>query len=274
MPSSAAGCAITAFQCLNLMAFANEKTTPTGYSKFAEKGARIPSQRGMLIIYTPAFATAAALLATSPAINGREALVAGLLLVHFGKRVFEVLCVHVYSGSMGPMCYFIATFYALLTLLICVQTQHVPAELYARPASEAALPMALGFFAIGELGNLYHHWLLAGMRTLAATLDSVPATPPTSSELVDGPPPSPATPKAYHVPRGGLFELVAAPHYLFELIAWLGISLAAQQLNALLVTAGMASYLSGRAVASTQWYRARFGEAYPASRKHLVPFLF
>merc|ERR1740138_1440732 len=255
-PVSTAGLTISAVQCLNVLAFAIEKQTPTGYSKFADKAtAKIPSQTGMLIIYVPAMVTAASMLATAHQVNGREALVAGMTLVHFAKRVFEVLCVHKYSGNMGPMCYFIGTFYALLTLLITVQTQNVPPSLYAAAASQAALPIAIGLFALGELGNLYHHALLAAMRKGTGAQATTEA-------------------KAYSVPQGGLFPLVATPHYLFEIVAWLGISLAAQQLNALLVTAGMASYLSGRAVASTQWYRARFGEAYPASRKHLVPFLF
>ena len=75
--------------------------------------------------------------------------------------------------------------------------------------------------------------------------------------------------RGFLVPQGGRHA------YLFtELLAWLGVALAAQQLNALLVACGMASYLSGRAVASTRWYRQRFGEAYPASRKHIVPFVF
>lgn len=47
-----------------------------------------------------------------------------------------------------------------------------------------------------------------------------------------------------------------------------------RQLNALLVFAGMASYLSGRAVATTRWYRAKFGKAWPEHRRHLVPFVF
>ena len=154
-PVSTAGLAIAAVQCLNILSFANEKTTPTGYSKFADqKVSKIPSQTGMLIIYVPAMLTAGAMLATAPQVNGREALVAGLTLVHFAKRVFEVLFVHKYSGNMGPMCYAIGTFYALLTLLITVQTQHVPPALYAAAASQAALPIALGLFALGELGNL------------------------------------------------------------------------------------------------------------------------
>ena len=164
-PVSTVGLAISAVQCLNILAFANEKQTPTGYSKFADKAtAKIPSQIGMLVIYVPAMVTAGAMLATAPQVNGREALVAGMTLVHFAKRVVEVLCVHKYSGSMGPMCYGIGTFYALITLLITVQTQNVPPSLYAWGSSQAALPVALGLFALGELGNLYHHVLLASLR--------------------------------------------------------------------------------------------------------------
>ena len=79
---------------------------------------------------------------------------------------------------------------------------------------------------------------------------------------------------AYVVPAGGWFDYVAAPHYFFEIVAWFGLALATQQLNAYLTAAGMASYLAGRAVASTRFYRERFGEGYPASRRHLVPFVF
>jgi hypothetical protein len=57
--------------------------------------------------------------------------------------------------------------------------------------------------------------------------------------------------------------------------AWLGIALAAQQLNALLVAVGMASYLAGRAVAQSDWYDTKFPKEYAAlGRKNMVPFLF
>ena len=107
----------------------------------------------------------------------------------------------------------------------------------------------------------------------------VEATPTTASAVVEGRVAPPAvqpqiTPNAYVVPRGGLFSLVTTPHYLCELAAWLGVALVAQQLNALLVFAGLASYLSGRAVATTRWYRTKFGKAWPAHRRHLVPFVF
>ena len=89
-PVSTAGLAISAVQCLNILSFANEKQTPTGYSKFADKAtATIPSRTGMLVIYVPALVTAGAMLATAPQVNGREALVAGMTLTHFAKRVVE-----------------------------------------------------------------------------------------------------------------------------------------------------------------------------------------
>ena len=279
VPTSTVGLAITAVQCMNLLAGANEMQSPTGYSKFAPSGASIPSRRGMLIIYSPALLTSVAMASSAPA-TGRASLIAGLLVIHFAKRVFEVLFVHKYSGSMGPAAYGISTFYSLLVLLICGQTQHVPLSVYEAGASHIALLLGLSMFVVGQAGNGWHHLQLARMR--GDTSDALPAVPATPS--TDGAtrgeaspvaaPPTPHSPRAYAVPRGGLFELVAAPHYLFEIVAWFGVGLAAQQLNALLVAGGMASYLSGRAVACTAWYRKRFGTAYPAGRKHLVPFVF
>jgi hypothetical protein len=85
----------------------------------------------------------------------------------------------------------------------------------------------------GQAGNGYHHVLLARLRRApgAAKDDSSTQRSPAKA--------------AYSIPSGGLFKYCAAPHYLFEVIVWLGIALAAQQLNALLAAAGMASYLAG-----------------------------
>ena len=152
----------------------------------------------------------------------------------------------------------------------------MPAALYAAPASVAFLPIALTLFAVGQLGNLYHHVLLARMRKPEVTENMEVVATPITAEALGSAPPTTVTPSisTYKVPSGGLFSLVTMPHYFFEVVAWLGVALAAQQLNALLVAGGMASYLSGRAVASTRWYKQRFGKAYPASRKHMVPFVF
>ena len=54
------------------------------------------------------------------------------------------------------------------------------------------LPVGLALFGVGLLGNFYHHYLLATLRSPGET--------------------------KYKVPRGGCFEYVAAPHYFFELL--------------------------------------------------------
>ena len=111
--------------------------------------------------------------------------------------------------------------------------------------------VTIGLFAIGSLGNFYHHFLLAKLRT-KKTKDS-----------------------NYVAPRGGLFEFVAAPHYLFELVAWLGIAVAAEHLNAFLVFLSMSSYLGGRSMAQNAWNQKQFSsQDWPTSRKNMVPFLF
>ena len=237
----------------------------------------------MLLIYSPAAAATAVMLVTSLAAgdagNGREQLVAGLMFTHFAKRCGETLFVHNYSGSCSaPMAAFIGVFYMLSSLLVLCQQRAVPASVYKD--CDTTLIVALTFFIIGQAGNLYHHHLLATLRRPASsTATAVPSTPSTR-EAVKGSGSAKASDKVlpsssrYVVPHGGLFDLVTMPHYLFEIVAWAGVALAAQQINAVLVTAGMTSYLAGRAMATTDWYKTRFGEDWPKERRHLVPFIF
>ena len=108
-----------------------------------------------------------------------------------------------------------------------------------------------GLFLIGISGNFYHHNILASLRN------------GNSNNL------------KYVAPRGGLFNYVAAPHYMFELIGWFGIAVAADHMNAYLVFTTMASYLAGRAASQNEWNRSKFSEIdWPIKRKNMIPFLF
>ena len=146
-----------------------ESAGPAAYSKFAAipvsptSPKQIPSRQAMTIIYAPAFAAAAAALATSPAINGREALVAGMLTAHFAKRLVEVFFVHRYSGLAGrALSAGIGSYYALTVLLITSMQRGV--ESYA-----PGLPLyALALYFAGQLGNLAHHVSLARQRNASS----------------------------------------------------------------------------------------------------------
>ena len=102
------------------------------------------------------------------------------------------------------------------------------------------------------IGNLYHHVLLRSLR----------------SQTLQG------AVKQYHVPRGGLFEFVSCPHYLFEILTFVGAACMTQSMHTLLVVFWITCMLSGRAVSTTVWYVDHFGSKYPPSRRHIIPFLF
>ena len=70
-----------------------------------------------------------------------------------------------------------------------------------------ALSAGLVAFAVGQLGNLYHHVELARMRKGGKASER------------------------YVMPTGGLFDLVTMPHYLFEITAWFGLAIVTQQVR-------------------------------------------
>ena len=111
--------------------------------------------------------------------------------------------------------------------------------------------LSIALFFLGSLGNFYHHHILAKLR----------------EGHDDGP-------IKYVAPHGGLFNRVAAPHYFFELLAWLGVAIVSNHLNAYLVFTSMGSYLCGRSVSQNRWNREKFVEDWPDSRRNMIPGLF
>merc|ERR1712115_12039 len=146
--------------------------------------------------------------------------------------------------------------YALVSLLICC-TGKQPARVFGSEKVEydaSRHAFGLSLFAVGLVGNFYHHLLLSKLRVSASGEESIT--------------------KNYLAPRGGLFAYVATPHYLFELVGWLGIAVASQQLTSYLNLISMACYLCARGYNQNQWNKKRFNEKdWPPSRKNMIPYL-
>jgi len=102
-------------------------------------------------------------------------------------------------------------------------------------------------FLIGISGNFYHHYLLSKLRGEGE--------------------------REYRIPKGGLFELVICPHYLFEIIGFLGISFISQTSYAISFTLGSIFYLMGRSYATRKWYLSKF-EDFSEDVKALIPYAF
>ncbi|KAL6647018.1 hypothetical protein ACP70R_014455 [Stipagrostis hirtigluma subsp. patula] len=207
-------------------------------------GALLSSRDGMLVAYAPALVAAAASFAVPGAVEGARAqLLSAALAVHFLKRVLEVLFVHRYSGSMPlATALTISTSYLLntATMIYAQRLSHGLPD----PPVDLLYPGVVAV-AVGLAGNFYHHRLLAGLR---------------------------GGDEGYKIPRGGLFELVTCPHYLFEIVGFFGFAMIAQTVYGLAWASGTAAYLAGRSCATRRWYESKF-EGFPARIKALLPYV-
>ncbi|CAI0410579.1 unnamed protein product [Linum tenue] len=241
----------------NHMKYSKFAAQPSASTSPSPSWSSLPSRTGMLVAYTPAFLAALSSLLLlhhggDGASSSRIFLVESALAVHFFKRVFEqTLFLHKYSGTMAAgtaipisVSYFSVT---ALTIYTQILTQEA---LLPEPAVDLRL-YGVVLFLIGIAGNFYHHYLLSKLR----------------SSGDDG------KKKEYKIPKGGMFELVICPHYLFEILVFYGIALISQTLYSFCVAVGTSLYLMGRSKATREWYLSKFDD-FPPHVKALIPFVF
>jgi len=78
----------------------------------------------------------------------------------------------------------------------------------------------------------------------------------------------------YQIPRGGMFELVSCPHYLGEIVIYLGLALLTwPAIRPRLMLLWVVVNLVLAAGPTHRWYHTTFPE-YPRQRKALIPWLF
>ncbi|KAG5549812.1 hypothetical protein RHGRI_014950 [Rhododendron griersonianum] len=219
---------------------------------------KLSSKTGMLLLYGPAFLAGVASFGLFPygglsltTTGGRmaavEALDCGAVIDgHSGYAGgVGVLFVHKFSGGMvlDSAILISGAYFSLAASLIYVQhlTEGLP-----EPSIDLKY-LGVVIFLVGISGNFYHHYLLSKLR-----------------EKGD---------KGYKLPKGGLFNLVLCPHYLFEIIAFWGIFFVSQTALSLSCAFGVALYLAGRSFVTRKWYLSKF-ENFPREVKALVPFVF
>ncbi|SAM04132.1 hypothetical protein [Absidia glauca] len=206
--------------------------TQMGYSKFAKatkSSVMVPSKQGMLVIYLPSVVLCllGGLWSLDQARHVK--LVAFFSLLHFLKRIYEVLCVHRYSGqAILKDNIVIACSYAGFSITQLYFTSKVPSS--ATSSYEMGLGMAL--FFLGEGLNHYHHLILANLRKDGA--------------------------KAYKIPQGGLFDYVWCPHYLGEIISFVAMTLLSQHMLIFIFQLSSVGYLAVRAYNTRLWYEQKF----------------
>lgn len=222
----------------------NQQKNPS--STITQQKSKLSSKIGMAILYTPAFLFGFASLFIFPDEGLRFFLLRFTLTIHFLKRVLEVLFVHRFGGSgvARDAAIPIALSYFLSTVTM-IYAQYLSVE-FSEPSFDLKYAGVV-LFLLGIVGNFYHHYILATLRGKGE--------------------------KEYKIPKGGLFNLVICPHYLFEVLGFVGVSCIAQTPYTLSFTAGTTLYLMGRSYATKKWYLSKF-EDFPRDLKAFLPFIF
>lgn len=187
-----------------------------------------------------------------------EYLFVGLWSLHFLRRTIEVLFVHDYRRKMpcvesigAPIYYWFFAFWNGIAL------RH---DNGYRQTFIALIAVGSAMFLLGEFGNCYCHLKLRAFRKekRAGSLSH-------NSQHV--------------IPRGCLFECVSCPHYLCEILSWLGFFLATWILPAALFLLATVITLVTYSYKKHKAYQQEFDglagrELYPKNRKALIPFIF
>ncbi|KAL7584197.1 steroid 5-alpha-reductase DET2 [Lactuca sativa] len=222
------------------------------YSKFSnsnnsdkKQGIKLSSRTGFLILYTPAFLAGVVSFFVFPGGGIRFLLLKFAVTFHFFKRDFEVLFVHKYSGGMilGSTILISIFYFAAAVSMIVV---HYLSLGLPDPSIDLKY-IGLIMFVVGIFGNFYHHNLLSKLRK--------------------------DKDKGYKIPNGGLFNLVICPHYLFEIMIFVGLSFISQTPLAFACTFGDSMYLIARSYETRKWYVNKF-EDFPKSIKCVIPYVF
>ncbi|MEW5311034.1 MAG: hypothetical protein WDW38_002781 [Sanguina aurantia] len=153
-------------------------------------------------------------------------------------------------------------------------TYYAAAPLSMLPSSAFKLELLQGLlvFLSGNALQLQSHVLLARLatRSKTASKDTKRAAPSSSAKSQHDQEPQ----RQYSIPHGGLFSLVSCPHYLAEIVIYLGLWLiSGLQLNQALMLAWVVSNLVLAAGETQAWYLRRFPD-YPETRTALLPWLY
>jgi hypothetical protein len=168
----------------------------------------------------------------------------GAFVFHFAKRIVESLWVHRYSRETPAGAFVnIAVGYSAMAASLSYFQNRAPGG----DELSTMFFRGLALFVVGEALNGYHHVLLRGLRK------------PGSSR--------------YILPRGGLFRWIACPHYLGEILAFVGYAIMGGLLIGWGIVAVVVVYLVARSRSTVAWYQQKLGPL-PSSWKGIVPFFF
>jgi len=209
---------------------------------------------------------------------------------HYARRLYEVFFIHDYRRPRPSIEILSTVYYSIFALWFAWGLRDPPFS-YNGCCSIQSASFIIGIvlFSIGEIGNFICHRMLFQLSSKRDHQLKVNGEPGLRDSLSSSHPPEEEVrpmirdkeviEKSKHViPRGFLFEYVSCPHYFFELLTWFGYMVFSWTLATLIFFIVSFIALVDRASKTHKRYHTEFDgqegrEAYPRSRKALIPFL-
>lgn len=197
---------------------------------------------GPMIIHPALFA----LLPSSPP-STAQTLSCALITLHFVKRELETLFLHRFSAATMPArnIYKNSAHYWLLAganIAYWIYKSNSPTAHHQNPV---IIYGGVLLFILGEAGNLSTHITLRNLRSAGG--------------------------KERGIPDGLGFSIVTCPNYMFETIAWIGISLVTWSLSTLVFVLIAVGQMGVWASGKEKKYRREFGDRYKKKRSVMIP---
>ena len=177
--------------------------------------------------------------------------------IHHLRRLLEIMCIQKFyryaphSEISGAI-----IFYGSLGIFngICNNIYVWFREQWQCP-SLPNITLGVVLFCVGQFGNSYHHYLLRQIRDEYQTNIDKDF-------------------KGHILPKGGMFDYISCPHYLFEILTWFGWMFITQFTTGSVMVFGITfATLLVKAIEVHKEYNDKYRGLYPHERKALIPFV-
>ena len=223
-------------------------TAPYGRHRRSGWGPTIPNSLGWILMESPAVLGFAAIYAAGRFRADIVPLVfGGMWMIHYVHRTFVFPFRVRTTGKRMPLVIagMALVFNCLNAYVIARWISHL-SEYETAWLRDPRFIAGVVVFAFGLIINLWADSVLISLRRPGET--------------------------GYVIPGGGLYDYVACPNYLGEIIEWIGYAIALWALPGVAFALFTIANVGPRAQANLEWYRETFPD-YPPQRKALVPFL-
>jgi len=212
-------------------------------------GPTMPNAAGWVVMESPAVGLFAVIYVLGDHSSEAVPLVLGSLwMFHYVHRTFVFpLRVRTRGKHMPVVIVAMAFLFNVLNAYVIARWLSHLGEYPVEWVSDPRFAIGIAVFAVGFAINYKADHILIELRSPGET--------------------------AYRVPNGWLFDYVASPNYLGEIVEWAGFAVATWSLPGLAFLLFTSANVIPRALSNLKWYRETFPD-YPPDRKALVPRLW